>query len=205
MVQTRSAALRQQAHERERQHRIRLQNALNTSILNPPPLRRVPRSGPLPSSAAINSPLAILNNDVVNIIVSHLPPNACVCFALSSRFAFNFISAVHPPRDDFRATQLSCMPPKPARHLKLFGSSEYEALMRLLVLFVPEIDLYLLMRSNSREELRLSRKEKKRLRNMTVQEIMEIRYWDNDFHSHWKTACWIIRKRMERSAKKSLS
>lgn len=196
MVQTRSAALRQQALDRERQQHITLQNALNTSILNPPPLRRVPCSGPLPATTTVNLPLAILNNDVLRIIVSNLPPNARVCFALTSRFAFNFVSAIHSPYDTYKATQLSCVPTKPSQPLKMFGSSEYEALMRLLVFFVPEKELWLLTRS-------FSGAEKKWLRSMTMQEIRE--FYVDSFDSHWRLACWIIRKRMERSAKKSLS
>ena len=86
----------------------------------------------------------------------------------------------------------------------MFGDSEYEALMRLLVLFVPEVELYLLTRG-------FTRAEKKWFGGMTMQEIREAMTTQRlcmsgpDFHSHWQTACWIIGKRMERSAKKSLS
>lgn len=202
MVETRSAALRrrlqaEQAHiQAQYAHRVTLQHALNVSIVNEPKLKS---RCPFPSAPIIDPLFPSLPNEISNIIVSHMTPSTAVCYALTSKSAFNFVSIVHNPQRLAPSLKLMCMPKKPYGKLNLFGSSEYACMIRLLVEFLPEVDQYV-------PTCAVTKEEKPRLPGISVEELLKV---DNEFaglfHPQWQTACWILKKRMDVLVKKHSS
>ena len=199
MVETRSAALHrklnaEQAHiQAQHAHRVTLQHALNASIVNKPELKR---RWPFPSAPIIDPLFPNVPDEVSTTIVSHMTPGTAVCYALTSKSAFNFVSAVHNPEKLTSGLELICMPKKPYGSLNLFGSSDYECMLRLLVEFIPELKAYVPFYPFTEEEKPL-------LPGISVEELLKV---DNEFagkfHPQWQTACWILKKRMEVLLKK---
>lgn len=177
-------------------HRVTLQPALNASIVNKPKLKS---RCPFPSAPIITPLFPNIPNEVSTMIVSHMTPGTAVCYALTSKSAFNFVSIVHNPRGLAPSLKLTCKPTKPYGNLSVFGPSEYECMLRLLVKFIPELKAYVPFYPFTEEEKPL-------LPGISVEELLKV---DNEFagkfHPQWQTACWILKKRMEVLMKKRSS